>query len=636
MSLWDALLTRLQGNRAIGLARSRISFRPCVEQLEGRLAPTIQVTPGAGLITTEEFATATFSVVLTQKPTAAVMIRMRTTDQTEGRISPIGLTFNPMNWNRERVVTIRGVNDFVDDGDVAYQIVLDRVQSSDPYYHDNAWNDKNPVAVSVTNEDDDTAGLFAAPAAGLIINEGSTRLMTVRLTSQPTADVTVPIQNGVDDQGSVDAEVKPKELLFTPANWRVPKRVAITGVKDGFGNEPQDDLHEIVAGAAASTDSNYVGQMAKIVVIIHELRAPTKTTVISSVNPSVAGKEVTFTAKIQPPDGSNLVIPDGVVTFYINGRPVEAPLVNGEAKYTTLSPLSAGRHRVRVAYKGDSRFLGSSGQIIQVVQGPLRTPTPRWPKGTIATNTPRYIWDVVTGADFYDVKLTDVTTGQQVFLKERVVGTMLPPPVALELGHEYQWEIRALAENGNLSPWSRPTAFRVPDEIRSMTFEGDYKTEADATIILPIPAPPPPYINITTYRNFFSGTLTFSIRGDGSKYNPYDGTIAGKGEDFGHLLGQTQWGAPGVFVAPMAFGPAPITSSGRRIMVPEQGYSPPRGEAFWLPFNTYAGFTFSFDGDISADRSSITGMLTLNIEPSLGFGFNHPLTLKMQVVAKKR
>ncbi|MBK6590660.1 MAG: Ig-like domain repeat protein [Acidobacteria bacterium] len=88
----------------------------------------------------------------------------------------------------------------------------------------------------------------------------------------------------------------------------------------------------------------------------------TSTTVGSSVNPSVSGQSVTFTATVAPTSGSNT--PTGTVQFSIDGSPVGSPvaLSGGTASFTTSS-LSVGNHPVGVSYGGNPGFNPSSGSL---------------------------------------------------------------------------------------------------------------------------------------------------------------------------------------------------------------------------------------------------------------------------------
>ena len=116
-------------------------------------AAGITVTPTTGLTTTEAGGTATFTVVLTTQPTADVTIGLSSSDTTEGTVAPASLTFTTANWNVAQTVTVTGVDDAVDDGNVAYTIVTAPATSSDPTY-----SGVNAADVTVTNTDNDAAG----------------------------------------------------------------------------------------------------------------------------------------------------------------------------------------------------------------------------------------------------------------------------------------------------------------------------------------------------------------------------------------------------------------------------------------------------------------------------------------------
>src|SRR6185295_7889385 len=111
----------------------------------------ITVSPTSGLVTTEAGGTASFSVVLNSQPTASVTIGVSSSNPAEGTVSPASLTFTAANWNTPQSVTLTGVDDFVDDGDIAYTIVTAAAVSSDPNY-----DGFNPGDVSASNSDNDT------------------------------------------------------------------------------------------------------------------------------------------------------------------------------------------------------------------------------------------------------------------------------------------------------------------------------------------------------------------------------------------------------------------------------------------------------------------------------------------------
>jgi len=64
----------------------------------GGTIPSITVTPTSGLVTTESGGQAAFTVNLTTQPTANVSISLSTSDNTEGTVSPVSLTFTSADW----------------------------------------------------------------------------------------------------------------------------------------------------------------------------------------------------------------------------------------------------------------------------------------------------------------------------------------------------------------------------------------------------------------------------------------------------------------------------------------------------------------------------------------------------------
>ena len=96
--------------------------------------------------TAEDGSTATFTIRLNSEPTDEVTIAVSSSDATEGTVAPTSLTFTSGNWDADQTVTVTGVADAVEDGDVAYNIVLSEVTSSDSLY-----DGKDPEDVNVTN-----------------------------------------------------------------------------------------------------------------------------------------------------------------------------------------------------------------------------------------------------------------------------------------------------------------------------------------------------------------------------------------------------------------------------------------------------------------------------------------------------
>nr|WP_243735216.1 Ig-like domain repeat protein [Paenibacillus turpanensis] len=99
-------------------------------------------------------------------------------------------------------------------------------------------------------------------------------------------------------------------------------------------------------------------RVAKVTVVS---KAATTTTVASSVNPSIEGQQVTFTATV-----TNTLpgTPTGTVTFKAGNTTLgTASLTVGEATYSTNS-LSLGTHQITAVYNGDGTFSPSTSTTV--------------------------------------------------------------------------------------------------------------------------------------------------------------------------------------------------------------------------------------------------------------------------------
>jgi hypothetical protein len=94
------------------------------------------------------------------------------------------------------------------------------------------------------------------------------------------------------------------------------------------------------------------------------LQTTSQATITSSLNPSIVGQAVTFTATITSPT----VMPTGPVTFIAGSTSLgSVQLSGGKATFTTSS-LPAGSTVVKVKYDGNSNIKGSSASLTQVLQ----------------------------------------------------------------------------------------------------------------------------------------------------------------------------------------------------------------------------------------------------------------------------
>lgn len=191
---------------------------------------TLRETP---MQTGEGGATALFDVHLTDQPLTGetVTIPISSSNTGEGQVSAAELVFNDVNYLTDQTITISGVNDAVDDGDQVYTVVLGPAVSGDPLY-----NGQDSDDISVTNVDNDTAGLEISGAPLATSEDGTSDTFSVALSSQPLASVTLTITSS--DTG--EAVVADGSLTFTTGNWATPQDVTITGQPDSAldGDQP--------------------------------------------------------------------------------------------------------------------------------------------------------------------------------------------------------------------------------------------------------------------------------------------------------------------------------------------------------------------------------------------------------------
>ena len=103
-----------------GWRSTTASIRPTSASRIPTTTPPASPSRRSAASTTEAGGTATFTVVLDAQPTADVTVGLSTSDATEGTVLPASLTFTSANWNTAQTVTVTGVNDDLDDGDIAY------------------------------------------------------------------------------------------------------------------------------------------------------------------------------------------------------------------------------------------------------------------------------------------------------------------------------------------------------------------------------------------------------------------------------------------------------------------------------------------------------------------------------------
>ena len=204
-------------------------------------APGVWISPSQ--LTVREGEAGSYAVVLATEPAADVTIGVAAPQGVNLRVEPSSLTFTSRNWSTPQRVT---VTEPEDDDAVSEDHTLTHTAAST----DSNYNGVSVAGVAVRVVDDDLGRAFVRFDPNRVtINEGETGSYTVVLATQPTADVTIPVE--VPLGASLAAE--PSWLTFTSRNWSTPQTVTVTGLED----DDQVDSAYIMSYRSISRDREY-------------------------------------------------------------------------------------------------------------------------------------------------------------------------------------------------------------------------------------------------------------------------------------------------------------------------------------------------------------------------------------------
>ena len=186
-----------------------------------------------------------YTIVLTEQPTADVTVTVAGHAGTDVRLSKTRLFFTTGNYSDEQTVTVTAVEETADN-------MVDETVTLTHDASGGGFGGYNLPDVTVTVADND-GGLHADPAA-LTIAEGGNGTYALKLTRQPTGDVTVTVV------APAGVTADPATLTFTAANWNAAQTVRVTAVQDGDMEDETATLshratgggYAVVAGDARS------------------------------------------------------------------------------------------------------------------------------------------------------------------------------------------------------------------------------------------------------------------------------------------------------------------------------------------------------------------------------------------------
>ncbi len=188
-------------------------------------------------------------------------------------------------------------------------------------------------------------GITVSPTTGLKTTEsGDTDSFTVKLNSQPTANVSI----GLSSSNTVEGTISSQSLTFTPTNWNQTQTVTVKGVDDKIADG--DKKYTIVTAPAVSTDPKYNNLNAADVSVTNaETNSPPKlnegreTTPWRYSSPVKKSSKLEFTipekAFIDPDPGDKLTYSATLE----NGQPLPSWLTFNPTTRTFSGDITKGR-----------------------------------------------------------------------------------------------------------------------------------------------------------------------------------------------------------------------------------------------------------------------------------------------------
>ncbi len=194
---------------------------------------TLTETGDDTVVSEDGTTTDSYDLVLDAEPTHDVIltisagsgVQVSTDGGTNYATSPT-VTFTSGTWNVAQTITVKGVDDGVDNAGGSRAVTLRHTtRSADPSYNNIPVD---PVEVRVADVIVAGVDISQAEEDPIVVKEGDSDTYTLVLTSVPQTNVVI----SVTSRDPAIAEVVPKRLTFTPQNARTPQTVTVRGVAD--------------------------------------------------------------------------------------------------------------------------------------------------------------------------------------------------------------------------------------------------------------------------------------------------------------------------------------------------------------------------------------------------------------------
>jgi hypothetical protein len=200
-------------------------------------APVISVSGTPNSI--REGNSANIGVKLTGVVTSNFTVNIATSRSTAINPATTSLTFTPQNYTVDQTVTLNALQD---DNIVSELVTITISGAGLP-----------TVSFTVTATDDDTMNFVVSTLS--VVNEGSTASMTVRLTNQPSSNLSVSVSSSNPGAVTVNG-ADTATLTFTSSNWNTNQTLTLAGVEDS--NQNTDTVPITVSATGVTSNSQNI------------------------------------------------------------------------------------------------------------------------------------------------------------------------------------------------------------------------------------------------------------------------------------------------------------------------------------------------------------------------------------------
>ena len=323
------------------------------EGLGGSVAVTIHDDDTAGFVmpapeyTVLEGSRVEYTVRLRTQPSAVVTVAIGGHSGTDLVLDQATLTFDDVTWNTAQTVTVTAGKD---SNTASESVILTHTASGGGYRFV-----VGEVTMNVT--DNDAAGFVLSPTR-LPLDEGERMTYTVRLATQPSADVVVAVSGHSGTAVTLNAA----SFTFDTGNWHLPQTVTVVA-----GQDP-DITDDTVTLRHAPSGGGYGGVTGAVTVQVTDDDEPAVAFALQASSVGEADGGVDVTVNVTPAPASEIT-----VGFLLSGSAAHGSdyTIDGAAGNSGTVTVGAGVSSVNlpVLIRDDLLFERDETVVLTLVRG---------------------------------------------------------------------------------------------------------------------------------------------------------------------------------------------------------------------------------------------------------------------------